>query len=684
MKKNIYAGQQQTGVIKRHPDGFGFFISDDLDFPDVYIPKHSMKTAMSNDRVVIEVYPEGKGGDRWRGDILDILERRTQTVVGLYHQLNEKEGMLVDESHSWGRNLLIKMEDAGGAKEKELVAVDITEYPDEKGRLRGRVLRVIGDAEDPLNDIHRVIYSHSIPDVFSTEVENEVKGLSEEVSEADMQGRKDLRDLPFITIDGVSAKDFDDAIYVETRSNGFHLWVAIADVSHYVKPGAAIDESAVERGTSSYFPNFVVPMLPEILSNGLCSLKPNVPRLALVCQMHLDFSGEVQSYSFYEAVIKSHARVTYGGAQEVIDGESVEELEEVKNEIMRAADLAKLLMAKRFKQGSLDLDIPETEVIVDELGRPVDIIKSERIFAHRLIEELMLVANVAAARYLHEKEVPALYRIHEPPDGEAIAMLDRYLHNFGSRKKIQGGLLQKKLTKALQEFANQPQAQILNILTLRSMNQAKYSAENCGHFGLAFDYYTHFTSPIRRYPDLIIHRLIKSTLLPEKYSAMDEEDLHTSGVMLSACEQRAVKAERQLVSIKKARFMLPHVGDTFEGIISSVAKFGLFVLLREYDVDGRVAIEDLGNDRWEFDEEQLIIVGKRSGVVYRIGDTLEVVVAQADVESGKIDFMIKGIERNASVKNRKADRDDTKERRPTKKNSRGVRSSRVSKRRRKT
>ena len=632
------------GTIKRHPDGFGFFIPDNQDHPDVYIPRNSMTGVMTGDKVSVEVFPE-RNSDRFRGEIVSVLERGTKKIVGRFFKLNDKYGILRDEGKGWGEDLKIKMEDSKGAKEKELVAAEILTYPEKNKEFTGKVVEVIGDAMDPLTDIKRVLLGSSIPQDFSKATLLEAENFGEAPDEKDFKGRVDLRDKKLITIDGATAKDFDDAVYVEMNNEGFLLYVAIADVSHYVKVGTAIDKDAYERGTSVYFPNFVVPMLPEVLSNGLCSLNPHVPRLCLVAEMQFDFTGTRSSSKFYEAVMDSKARTTYGEAQEIIDGIDNPKLDHVKENILRLADLAKLLMAKRFKEGSLDLEIPETEMVIDASGVPIDIIKSKRLFSHRLIEEMMLAANVAVATFFNEKEIPALYRIHDSPNEQAIAILEKYLFNFGSKTKLDQGKLQKRLTKALEEFTGKPEAQILNILTLRSMSQAKYHMNNVGHFGLGFEFYTHFTSPIRRYPDLIVHRLLKNLVVPNsQYRLMSEEQLATAGTVLSAAEQRSVKAERQVQSIKKARFMEKFVGQEFDGVISSVAKFGVFVLLRQYDVDGLVRIDELGHDKLEFDEENLRLVGKRSGLSFSIGDVIRIQVLSADPEAGQINFGLAGAE----------------------------------------
>lgn len=635
-----------NGTIKRHPDGFGFFIPEDPEHPDVYVPRNSMEGIMTNDKVAVEVSPE-KGGDRFRGDIVKVLHRGTKTVVGRFSKMNEHVGSLRDEGKGWGQDLKIKIEDSMNAKDKELVAAEILSYPDGGKSFTGRVTEVIGNALDPLTDIKRVIRASNIPLEFSKDTLEEAKHIKEVPDEKDFKGRRDLRDKALITIDGATAKDFDDAVYVEMTDQGFRLYVAIADVSHYVRPGTAIDRDAYERGTSVYFPNFVVPMLPEVLSNGLCSLNPHVPRLCLVAEMLFDFTGEMMQSDFYEAIMESKARVTYGEAQEFIDGSSVEKHLHVKEHILRLADLAKILMAKRFKEGSLDLEIPETELVIDGAGVPVDIQRSERLFSHRLIEEMMLAANVGVAKFLSRKKIPAIYRIHEPPNEQAIHVLEKYLESFGGTTKLDQGKLQKRLTKALDEFKGKPEAQILNILTLRSMSQAKYSINNLGHFGLGFDFYTHFTSPIRRYPDLIVHRLIKNQVMPQSsYRLLSEDELASAGTILSAAEQRSVKAERQVQSIKKARFMEKFVGQEFDGMISSVAKFGVFVLLREYDVDGLIRLDDLGGERFEFDEENLRLIAKRSGFSYNIGDMVRIQVAAADPELGQINFVIPSLEKN--------------------------------------
>lgn len=627
------------GVVKRHPDGFGFLIPKDPDKPDVYIPKKYMIGVMTNDHVLAMVFPE-PGGDRFRGEIVRITKRSFEQVIGKIHNLNGEYYLVKDESFAWGSDLKVKKQTDIDVRDGDWVAIEIISYPDSEEGFVGKIKDRIGDVLDPAIDNKRVIIENQIPHEFSAEVLNQAKQISQTVQDKDKKNRKDLSDLQLITIDGVTAKDLDDAIYVEQDNKGFRLIVAIADVSHYIKKGTALDEEAYKRGNSTYFPHYVVPMLPEALSNGICSLNPNVDRLALVSDMRLTFQGELESSEFYEAVIKTHARVTYGEAQELIDGNQVDKIEHVKSVILAASDLAKILMKKRFKEGSLSLEIPETTIDIDEMGMPVDIIKSERVFAHKLIEELMLIANVATAKFLGSHDVPALYRIHEEPKPEALQVLISYLSSMGETVHLGGEKIQKKLSKAVEKYKGTPKETVLSVLTLRSMNQAKYSPHNVGHFGLGFSDYAHFTSPIRRYPDLIIHRLVKSIILKgSSYQRYPFDELETAGVMLSATEQRSVKAERQVDGIKKARFMGKFVGEEFEGVISSVARFGVFVTLRQYSVDGLVKVEELGYGL-EFDPDNLKLFSPKSGVSYSIGDTITVTVAAINIDQGQIDFAL--------------------------------------------
>lgn len=639
----------QIGLVKRHADGFGFLISESPDAVDVYIPRSEMRGLMTQDRVEVFVHPE-PGGERFRGELKKIISRSTQRIVGTIRKLANNQGLVLDESHAWGDDLRIDSSEMKSARDGELVEAEILSYANEAGGFRGRVLEVLGQPDDPWLDIKKVLIAQNVPHQFPSAVAQESKSYVTEVDPKDFPNRRNLCALPFVTIDGATAKDFDDAILVQSDAQGFRLYVAIADVSHYVRPGSAIDQEAYLRGTSTYFPNFVVPMLPEVLSNELCSLKPKVPRLALVAEMKIDFNGQILDKAFYEAVIQSHARVTYGEAQDVLDSEIPPHLQSLAEEIRRAGDLARILMRRRFQKGSLDLEVPEVELLIDAQGMPVDVVQSERLFAHRLIEELMLAANISVAEILASKNVPTLYRIHDAPKTDALELLQNYAESFGHRIHLAGLGLQKKINRILESSHGKPEGRILHMLTLRSMAQAKYSPLNIGHFGLGFEEYCHFTSPIRRYPDLIVHRNLKS-LLPNSSGSqrLDEEELLTAGNMLSACEQRSVKAERQVESIKKARFLEKHLGEEFDGHISSVLKFGAFVLLREFEIDGLIRIENLAKEPLVYDEDHLKLVGKRSGVSFGLGDLIRVRVESVQVESGQIDFVPAHLEASRST-----------------------------------
>lgn len=638
MIKHLY---NIEGLVKRHPDGFGFLIPDDKTKKDVFLPKHTMEGIMSNDRVSVKVFIDEKSNEVY-GDIQKVLKRFTSNIVGIFHSTNDSYGLILDKENHWGQNLKVNIENSMKAKENEWVEVKVLTYPGHPAGFTGEVVQVIGHRNDPMFDTKRAIALHNIPEGFSKKTLEEVSSLKPEIDITGQEHRKDLRELPFVTIDGVTAKDFDDAIHVEMTNKGFLLRVAIADVSHYVKPDSSLDKDAYDKGNSSYFPMYVVPMLPEILSNELCSLKPRVDRFAMVSEMLIDFKGELLSYNFYEAIINSHARITYGEAQEILNGFCPEEFEHVEKDVGRAGDLARILMSKRFAQGSLNLEIPETEVILDESGTPTDIIKTERVFAHKLIEELMLVANISVARFFEDKELHGIYRVHENPDPERLSVLESFLKSFGTTVSLDGNKIQKRITKSLKKYSGKPEERILSQLALRSMKQAKYSADNDGHFGLAFSHYTHFTSPIRRYPDLIVHRVLKAHIYgpKKKYWAPGVEEIATAATHCSATEQRSVKAERFLISVKKARFAEKLVGKEFDATISSVTRFGIFVTLREFDVEGLVRMDELGNDYFVFDDETLTLRGERSGYIYKMGQEVEILVAAADHELGRIDFKL--------------------------------------------
>ena len=521
------------------------------------------------------------------------------------------------------------------------MAVRILTYPDSDTGFTGEVIEILGKAGDPLLDSKEILYQHHIPIEFTTAALQEVEKIPSAVNESEWQGRRDLREKKFVTIDGATARDFDDAVYAEKVSGGFRVWVAIADVSHYVRTGTALDQNAYERGTSVYFPDMVVPMLPEKLSNGLCSLNPHLPRLALVAEMTLDHSGNVTHSDFYEAVFMSHHRMIYAEVEDIVETKKENpKYTDVTPTLNLMADIARILMKKRFNEGSLDLEIPESQVLIDASGIPTDVVRGSRLFAHRLIEELMLLANVCVAKHIMLSGTPSLYRIHEDPFPDALKDLELMAHNWGLRLKFSSGMIQKNLMKMLDHVRGKPEEHILSILILRSMKQAQYSSNNTGHFGLAFPCYTHFTSPIRRYPDLVVHRVLKTLINKSDRinKTAEASRMATIGTFESACEQRAVKAERELITVKKCRFMQRHVGQEMEGMITGLAKFGIFVQLRAYDIDGLIRLETLRGDRFQYNEQTQKLFGRDTGTIVSLGDQVKVKVLRADPDARQIDF----------------------------------------------
>ncbi len=639
------------GRIKRNPDGFGFFVCEDDTVEDVYVPKEEMFGVFSNDLIEISINRRGGRFGR-RGQVVRVVERDADKFIGrLYCNSTDGTFFLKDSAHNWGQELLV--ENSIGAKEGELVLVEVTKYPDPKkkpasnrkkdfrGTFTGNITSSIGSEVDPNTDNIRILHEHSVPVDFSDKALKEARKHGDQVKDKDKAGRRDLRNTPLITIDGVTAKDFDDAVYVTKTPKGYKLIVAIADVSHYVPVGSTLDGEAYQKGTSVYLANYVCPMLPEELSNGLCSLNPKVDRLCFCCEMNISPTGEVLNYTFFEGVMNSHARVTYGEAQEVLEGVQSEHPPVVCDVIKMAAELSEILNEKRMKDGSIDFNVPSVKVLVNDVGEPTDLVKEERIFSHRLIEELMLITNICSSKFLDSKKTPQLYRIHEPPEKENLSKLHMMLGSFLNMTigKIRTNFDFQKLSQKLEDVEDVNVSAIAQGFILRSMKQAQYSHDNCGHFGLNFTHYAHFTSPIRRYPDLVIHRQIKSHL-NKKYKAYGDEDVASMGTILSAAEQRAVKCERKVTSVKKCRFFESHVGEEFDGYISSLVKFGAFVTLREFPLDGLVKLEELSDDHFIYDEETWTLRGKKTGKVFRVGDKVKIKVLNVDVSDGKIDFSL--------------------------------------------
>lgn len=630
------------GVVKRHPDGFGFLIPSSDFKEDLYISKQDMLGIMTGDKVEVSVKAKGS---RYSGVRAKIVERSHKNVAGVIHKISDTEGIIHDAGN-WGSKLRVFFTDNQKVEDRAWVLASIISYPGEPEGFQAQLnLALTGSADDPIHDITKVIHENSIPHVFSQTVLDSLKEFENyTIRSKDFPNRQNLENELFVTIDGQTAKDFDDAICVSKTPKGFCLQVAIADVSHYVKSETELDKEALLRGNSSYFPGHVVPMLPAKLSDDLCSLKPNVSRLALVLKLFISPTGQMESYEFKEAVIKSHARLTYGQVQSLIDLDFQDQEAEhdviIVNMLKSAYQLAQLLLQNRQKQGFLDLDIPEIEVLVNEKGGVEDLVYSQRLFAHRLIEEFMLLANITTAQFLSSKSIESLYRVHEEPSEEAITQLSLMFNSVGLFETLSPQNISKKVGSMLQTLSDPNLRKSLFIAVLRSLKQARYQTENLGHFGLSFSDYVHFTSPIRRYPDLIIHRLIKKfSSIADKSIKVSKEDLNAVALSCSATEQRSVKAERRIISIKKARFMQKHLGEVFEGYIASVTKFGVFVAFKEVAVEALLPLRELGSEAFELDSMGLFVIGRRSKTIYKVGDELRVQVASVDVDKGFIDLV---------------------------------------------
>ncbi|MCF6281211.1 MAG: ribonuclease R [Candidatus Polarisedimenticolaceae bacterium] len=632
-----------TGRVIGHKDGFGFLKPDEAG-EDLFLSPRQMRSLFHGDRAIMQVTGIDRRGRR-EGGLVEVLEHNTKTVVGRIN-CGSGIGFVVADNKRIVHEVVVAEADYGDAKDGQIVVVEITQQPSKRNKPVGRVIEVVGEHMGPGMQTDVAIITHAIPDAWPEAVEQEIAGLSAEVDEAAKEGRVDLRKLPLVTIDGEDARDFDDAVFCKRTEKGWKLLVSIADVSAYVKPGSALDREAHKRGNSVYFPDRVVPMLPEILSNGLCSLNPDVDRLCMTCELYFDREGKVTRSRFFEGVMRSQARLTYNKVAEMLDDPTLVPAEQTDllPHLQELHNLFQVLFAARQKRGAIEFDTPETKIVFGEDKRVDRIVPVYRNDAHRLIEECMLSANVATARMLLRKKQPALYRIHETPVEAKLADLRDFLGELGL--SLGGGdePTASDYGQLLVVAKERQDAHLIQTVLLRSMAQAVYSAANCGHFGLAYDAYTHFTSPIRRYPDLVVHRAIKHTLLKGKaddfhYSPIE---LQSMGEHCSSTERRADEATRDAMDWLKCEYMQDKVGETFDGLIVSVNSFGLFVQLNEIYIDGLIHITALDNDYYHFDPVGHRLTGERSGQVYRLGDALSVQVAAVNLDDRKIDFLLAG------------------------------------------
>ncbi len=663
------------GTVEGHRDGHGFVVPDTAGEPWVYLPEQEMRSVLHRDRVRVRVQRVDRKG-RSEGRVLDIIERRKAPIIGRL-LLEGGHWVVAPEDSRYGQDILIPKNATASAAAGQIVVVELTEPPSLHSQPAGRVAEVLGEIDDAGMEIEIAVRKYEVPHEFSPATLAQAAALPEKLRAADRKQRVDLRDVALVTIDGEDARDFDDAVYCEpfTRGRGksavagWRLIVAIADVSHYVKPGEALDEDAYERATSVYFPRRVIPMLPEKLSNGLCSLNPDVERLAMACDMVVLEDGTIEAFQFYPAVINSHARLTYTEVAAVLTntrGPEAQQRADLVPHLLHLHEVYRALLKQRSKRGAIDFETTETQIICDANGRIERIVARTRNEAHRLIEEAMLAANVCAAEFIAEAGHTCLYRVHEGPTPEKRVALQAQLRALGVGVHLSDDPTPVEIQTIAKATQDRPDAAQIHAMLLRSMQQAIYTAKNSGHFGLAYDGYTHFTSPIRRYPDLLVHRVIKAVLAGKRYhlaanaktrvlqpkrgarpSAEAAKPMsaemalwEAAGGHCSANERRADEASRDVEAWLKCRYMREHLGEEFAGTVSSVAGFGLFVTLDAMFVEGLVHITELGGEYYRFDEARQELRGERTGIRYAVGTRVQVQVSRVDLDGRKIDFRL--------------------------------------------
>ena len=631
------------GTIIANAEGFGFLRPDAGGGDDIYISPHEMRKVLHGDRVLLNLVGVDRRG-RKQGAIAEVLERRAARLVG---RIVVENGVVLvaPDDRRLHQDILIPPGKDRGAHSGQIVIAEITQPPTAQRGPIGEVISVLGERLTPSLIVEMAIASHGLPHDWPASVMRDAVAVEPQVTKADLEGRVDLRKVPLVTIDGEDARDFDDAVFAEPVQGGFRLIVAIADVSHYVRPGTALDEEAQNRATSVYFPGFVVPMLPETLSNGICSLNPKVERLCMVCEMHVGYDGDVSQAKFCTAVMRSHARLTYNRVWQALgenNADARQELADVLPQLEHLYQLYKILAKARQRRGAIEFDSREVKFRLGAAGEVVQLGAEPRNDAHKLIEECMIAANVEAAKFLDKRKIPALYRVHAPPPESKYEDLLEFLKEFGLKMPPAGAVTPGDFTKLLKKIRERPDAGLIESVLLRSQSLAVYSPQNSGHFGLALDAYAHFTSPIRRYPDLLVHRAIRFALTKGKLAqyTYSDSDMTALATHCSQNERRADEAERDVDERYKCAWMEKHVGSEFDGIVSGVTSFGLFVELTESQVSGLVHITQLPNDYYHFDPVRHLLTGERRGLKFRLGDAVRVQVLRASLEDRKIDFRL--------------------------------------------
>lgn len=629
----------QRGTVHAHPDGYGFFIPDD-GTDDMLLSAKEMRGVMHGDVVLVYQVSVDRRG-RSEGKIHEVIEHVNATVVGRYI-FEHGVGFVIPDSKRLTQDISIPADSTLNAKNGQIVLVELVAYPDKRLQAVGKIIHILGEHMAPGMEIEVSILAHGIPHSWPDDVSIDVAKIPQKVTEADLQGRTDLRHLPFVTIDGEDAKDFDDAVYCVHKPNGsYQLYVAIADVSHYVTVNSPLDKEAARRGNSVYFPGKVVPMLPEALSNGICSLNPNVDRLCMVAEMAISKEGKITRSRFFRAVMHSKARLTYTQVNNWFESDKIDaQYESIWPALQSLYSIYGVLLKTRKARGAMDFDTTETRIEFDENRKIQRIVPVIRNDAHRLIEECMLAANVATARHLEKSGIPTLYRVHAIPEEDKVLALRKFLNEMGLT--LGGGKKPspKDFQRTLLDVGDRPEKHLIETVMLRSLKQAQYVESNAGHFGLAYSAYTHFTSPIRRYPDLLIHRAIGFLLAHDHIEQFNytDEDMSRLGKHCSTTERRADEATREVVSWLKCEYMQDKLGQVFSGRISAVTSFGIFVELDEIYVEGLVHVTSLKNDYYTFDAIKHRLLGERGGHVYRLGDRMTVLVARVDLDERKIDF----------------------------------------------
>ena len=648
-KKYILQNRDEIfkGRIIGHRDGFGFLRPEDKS-GDLFISAGQMNLFLHDDIVEARVSGTDRRG-RKEAFVTQVIEPRSEPIVGRYF-VEQGFGMVVPDDSRLQHEIVIPPEHTNGARMGQVVVVELTQRPRRKMSPVGKIVEVLGEHMAPGMEIEMALRTFDIPHQWPKGVTKQVSNLTESVPDEAKEGRIDLRQLPLVTIDGEDARDFDDAVYCEPLDNGgWQLWVAIADVSHYVRTGTALDDEAQQRGNSVYFPDQVIPMLPEVLSNGLCSLNPEVDRLCMVCEMTISAQGQLEEYQFYEAVMNSHARLTYNKVWNILQGDKDlhQRYEAHVPHLRHLHDLYRALKKSRQQRGAIEFETQEVKFVFNAQRKIENIVPLVRNDAHKLIEECMIMANVSAALMLEKHEAPALYRVHDKPDADRLTSFTSYLGEIGIPHRITDDAEPSAFTDVVLKTRGRVDEELIQTMLLRSMKQAIYDGDNLGHFGLALDAYAHFTSPIRRYPDLVVHRALKGIIAKQQgkkavsgFKNYTGEEIEQLGEQCSMTERRADDATRDVADWLKCEFMLDHVGDTFEGVVSSVTNFGLFVRLTEYHIDGLVHITSLDDDFYHYDEVKQVLLGESGHRQFRLGDTLEVKVAAVNLDERKIDLLL--------------------------------------------